>query len=584
VQDSDNSYFDVRKDVFGKMNQDQSPWRHALNIGIIGALTAIMLALIGMIEAFNKRDIIYQIVTMGNILLLLTAVFLSYLSAQKSGREQKALVFGTAIMTGVMIAAGIALLVLIGKSINLRMMFINASPSLYQMLTFYYGPTLGIPLLLLSGVLSGIFSSLLYLAPALIRKMLITALSCVVIAGILQDMLRPVISLWGPLARINLFLYAPNGLSLSGAIGLFALVAIIVFLWNRKTGTVKSKVEALPAGQQRTIKLASGLIIVFVLLVLPKILGLFLSEVLTIVGLYVLLGLGLNIVVGFAGLLDLGYVAFFAVGSYVVAILTSPELGFFSMGFWSALPIVVIAGIFSGLLLGVPVLKMRGDYLAIATLGFGEIIRILVLSDWLRPWIGGAQGIGQIPNVSIGGYTFTTPQQVYYLILAGCLLVGFISWRLRDSRLGRAWMAVREDEDVAQAMGINLVATKLMAFATGAGFSALSGAIFATKIGSVYPHSFNVIVSINIICLIIVGGMGSIPGVIVGAFALVGLPELLREFAEYRLLVYGAALVAMMLLKPEGLWPDVKRSRELHLKKEEDENGTEAARTAAVSS
>jgi branched-chain amino acid transport system permease protein len=159
---------------------------------------------------------------------------------------------------------------------------------------------------------------------------------------------------------------------------------------------------------------------------------------------------------------------------------------------------------------------------------------------------------------------FSTPQQIYYLILAGCLLVGFISWRLRDSRLGRAWMALREDEDVAQAMGINLVATKLLAFATGAGFSALSGAIFATKLGSVYPHSFNVMISINILCVIIVGGMGSIPGVIVGAIALVGLPELLREFAEYRLLVYGAVLVAMMLLRPEGLWPEAIRRRELH--------------------
>jgi len=260
------------------MNQDQSPWRYAVNIGLIGALTAVMLALIGMVEAFNKRDIIYQILTMGNLLLLLIAVFISYLSAQKAGRKAKPVVFGTAILTGVIIAAGIALLVVIGKSINLRMMFINASPPLYQILTFYYGPTLGIPLLLLAAVLSGIFSSLLYLAPALARKMLITALSCVIIAGMLQDMLRPVISLWGPLARINLFLYAPNGLSLKGAIGLFALVALIVFLWNRKTGTVKSKVEALPAGQQRTIKLASGLIIVFVLLILPKLLGLSLTD------------------------------------------------------------------------------------------------------------------------------------------------------------------------------------------------------------------------------------------------------------------------------------------------------------------
>ena len=563
------------------MNQDQSPWRYAVNIGLIGALTAVMLALIGMVEAFNKRDIIYQIVTMGNILLLLTAVFLSYLAAKKAARDQTALVLGTAILTGVMTAAGIALLVSIGKLINLRMMFINASPSLYQILTFYYGPKLGIPLLLLSGALSGLFGGVLYRAPAVVRKMLITAFSTVIVAGMLQDMLRPVISLWGPLAKINLFLFAPNGLSLKGAVGLFVLVALLVYLWHSKGGTVKTRVEGLPAGQQRTLKLASMLVMAFILLVLPKILGLFLSEVMTIVGLYVLLGLGLNIVVGFAGLLDLGYVAFFAVGSYVVAILTSPELGFFNMGFWSALPIVVAAGILAGVLLGVPVLKMRGDYLAIATLGFGEIIRILVLSDWLRPWIGGAQGIGQIPNISIAGYTFTTPQQVYYIILAGCLLVGFISWRLRDSRLGRAWMAVREDEDVAQAMGINLVATKLMAFATGAGFSALSGAIFATKIGSVYPHSFNVIVSINIICLIIVGGMGSIPGVIVGSFALVGLPELLREFAEYRLLVYGAALVAMMLLKPEGLWPDVKRRRELHI--EEEENEAETVETAPAS-
>ncbi|MGD9348759.1 MAG: hypothetical protein PVF71_03845 [Desulfobacterales bacterium] len=563
------------------MNQDPSPWRYAVNIGLIGALTAVMLSLIGMVEAFNKRDIIYNVVTMGNALLLLTAVFLSYLAAKRTSREQTAMAIGLAILVGLMTAAGIALLVAVGKTINLRMVFINASPSLYQILTFYLGPKPGIPLLLLSGVLSGLAAGVLFLAPANIRKTIVTALSSVIIAGVLQDMLRPVISLWGPLAKINLFLFAPNGLSIKGAIGLFVLIAVLVFVWGRKGSAVKSKVQGLPAGQQRKLKLATILVIAFILLVLPKILGLFLSEVLTIVGLYVLLGLGLNIVVGFAGLLDLGYVAYFAVGSYVVAILTSPELGFFSLGFWSALPFVIAAGILSGVLLGVPVLKMRGDYLAIATLGFGEIIRILVLSDWLRPWIGGAQGIGQIPNISIAGYTFTTPQQVYYFILAGCLLVGFISWRLRDSRLGRAWMAVREDEDVAQAMGINLVATKLMAFATGAGFSALSGAIFATKIGSVYPHSFNVIVSINIICLIIVGGMGSIPGVIVGSFALVGLPELLREFADYRLLVYGAALVAMMLLKPEGLWPDVKRRRELHL--EEDETGTEAAEPAPAS-
>ncbi|MCX8116712.1 MAG: ABC transporter ATP-binding protein [Desulfobacterota bacterium] len=321
------------------------------------------------------------------------------------------------------------------------------------------------------------------------------------------------------------------------------------------------------------MKIFGLLLLIFVLLILPRVLGLFLSEVFTIVGLYVLLGLGLNIVVGYAGLLDLGYVAFFAIGSYTVAVLTSPELGFFNLNFWQALPFAILLGIISGVLLGIPVLKMRGDYLAITTLGFGEIIRILVLSDFLRPWLGGAQGIGKIPKARIGGFEFSGPEQIYYLILAGCLLVAFVSLRLRDSRLGRAWMAMREDEDVAQAMGINLVATKLLAFATGAGFSAISGAIFATKLGSVYPHSFNVMISINILCVIIVGGMGSIPGVIVGAAALVGLPELLREFAEYRLLVYGAALVAMMLLRPEGLWPEAVHRREFH----EEATGKEEA-------
>jgi branched-chain amino acid transport system permease protein len=256
-------------------------------------------------------------------------------------------------------------------------------------------------------------------------------------------------------------------------------------------------------------------------------------------------------------------VAYFAIGSYTIAILTSPELGFFSFTFWQALPFAILIGVVTGIMICTPVLKMRGDYLAITTLGFGEIIRLLVLSDFLRPWLGGAQGIGKIPKAAIMGFEFTRPQDLYYLILAGCLLVAFVAWRVRDSRLGRSWMAVREDEDVAQAMAINLVSTKLKAFAVGSGFSALSGAIFATKLGSVYPHSFNVMISINILCVIIVGGMGSIPGVIVGAAALVGLPELLREFAEYRLLVYGAVLVAMMLLRPEGLWPEAQLAREL---------------------
>jgi len=538
--------------------------KQEIKIGLIGGVVEVFLALIGMIEAFSQRDIISHIISMGHTLLLLVILFMGYLAAKRTPRTEPLWVLINSFISGLIIGGVLALLVIVGGLINLRKVFINASPLLYQLLTFDQGVKGGILLLLGGGALSGFLAGLLYLASKLLRRVLIISLGSVVAAGVLQDLLRPTFALWGPLAVINEWLFTANGLTSHGTLGLFVLIAILSYLWAQKGNAIRADLKRLSPTSQRALRITSFLLLIIILLALPQILGLFLSEVFTIVGLYVLLGLGLNIVVGFAGLLDLGYVAFFAIGAYTVAVLTSPELGFFSLSFWGALPFAIFMGVLSGVLLGIPVLKMRGDYLAIATLGFGEIIRILVLSDFLRPWLGGAQGIGKIPKASLGSIEFATSQQIYYLILAGCLLVGFISWRLRDSRLGRAWMAVREDEDVAQAMGINLVSTKLLAFATGAAFSALSGAIFASKLGSVYPHSFNVMISINILCLIIVGGMGSIPGVLVGAIALVGLPELLREFAEYRLLVYGAALVAMMLLRPEGLWPEALRRRELH--------------------
>ena len=534
-------------------------------LGLIGGASLVLLSLIGMVEAFNQREIISDVISMGQSLLLFTAVFIAYLAAHRIRGRGQGQVFSAGLTAGLIMAGMLALLVLLSHAVNLRQVFINASPVLFQTLVFQQEELwAGIGLLLLAGVMTGLCAGLLCLLPDRLRRVLITALCGVAIVGLLQDMITPVLSAWGPLADLNELLFPGNGLSVSGAVGLFLVVAALTAGWSLKGQAVQTRIQALPPKSRRGLNFAAVFAGVLVLLVLPQLLGLFLSEVMTIVGLYVLLGLGLNIVVGFAGLLDLGYVAFFAIGSYTMAILTSPELGFFDWNFWQALPLAIFFGVLAGVILGVPVLKMRGDYLAIATLGFGEIIRIMVLSDFLRPWLGGAQGIGKIPKADIAGYEFATPQEIYYLILAGCILVGFISWRLRDSRLGRAWMAVREDEDVAQAMGINLVATKLLAFATGAGFSALSGAIFATKLGSVYPHSFNVMISINILCVIIVGGMGSMPGVAVGALALVGLPELLREFAEYRLLVYGAALVAMMLLKPEGLWPEATRQRELH--------------------
>jgi branched-chain amino acid transport system permease protein len=546
------------------MTKTRSLWEHGVKIGAIGGVSVLIISLVGMVESFNRRDIIAEVMTMGQILLLFVGIMIGYIAAKRTTRPEPLIRCLNAVIGSLVTGGFLALLVIVGSLINLRSVLVNASPVLYKFLTLGHEGAAGIFIILLISIVCGVFAAVFYHLPQLIRRVVITSLGSMIMAGVLQDLIRPVLAAWGPMAFLSDFFFTGNGLTVSGSITFVVLIVILMTAWAIKGQDIKTGYATLPAGTQRGVKISGFFVLAVVLIALPHVLGLFLSEVLTIVGLYVLLGLGLNIVVGYAGMLDLGYVAFFAIGSYVTAIFTSPELGFFSLTFWQALPLAVIAGIFSGILLGIPVLKMRGDYLAIATLGFGEIIRVLVLSDFLRPWLGGAQGAGGIPKASILGYEFAGPQQIYYLILAGCILVVFISLRLKDSRLGRAWMAMREDEDVAQAMGINLVATKLLAFATGAGFSALSGAIFASKLGSVYPHSFSVFISIFVICLIIVGGMGSIPGVIVGAAALVGLPELLREFAEFRMLVYGAALVAMMLLRPEGLWPEAKHKMELH--------------------
>jgi len=351
--------------------------------------------------------------------------------------------------------------------------------------------------------------------------------------------------------------------------GLFGLLpAVVVWLVPRSGATAPSRGQ--PAQRGRLLLRSSLISIgVFVLVTLPFMVGLYWSDVTVLFGIYVLMGLGLNIVVGFAGLLDLGYVAFFAIGAYTAGLLTSMRSSLaWGWSFWAAWPVAMFFAAMAGVLLGVPVLRMRGDYLAIVTLGFGEIIRVLALSDLLKPYFGGAQGILEIPKPVVGGLTLLTSQYLYYLILLGCLVAIFISWRLSESRVGRAWIAIREDEDVAEAMGINLVQYKLFAFAIGALLAGGSGAIFGSKLSSIYPHSFNLIISVNVLCLIIVGGVASIPGVVVGGFAMLFLPEVLRFAAEYRYLMYGAALVVMMLVKPEGLWPAERRRRELRAEAE----------------
>ncbi|WP_457552093.1 ABC transporter permease subunit [Desulfobacula sp.] len=271
---------------------------------------------------------------------------------------------------------------------------------------------------------------------------------------------------------------------------------------------------------------------------------------------YVMLGLGLNIVVGLAGLLDLGYVAFYAVGAYSYSLLNLH----FGVSFWLALPISALLGTLCGTLLGYPVLRLKGDYLAIVTLGFGEIIRI-ILENW-DDFSNGPRGIGNIPAPSFFGHQFNqlnTVIYIYFIVIGLVLMTIFFVNRLENSRIGRAWIALRDDEIACQAMGIDKVKTKLTAFALGATWASLGGVVFAAKTSFINPMSFTIWESITILCVVVIGGMGSAIGVIAGAFVLILLPEYLRAVSEYRMLVFGALQVIVMVFKPEGLIKGVRK-------------------------
>jgi branched-chain amino acid transport system permease protein len=541
-------------------NTPVSPLKQAFQSGLLGGAIAVLLSLVGMVASFNARYIVSGVFTMGQFLFLAPILFLAYITLRRVSPLPASRLVQTGILSGLTGGAVIAVFVLIGSTINLRAMFINASPQLYDILTFGQGTGFGVVILLGAGLSLGGLATGIDLLPMRLRNALIQATLWVFLIGLLRDLIVTVTFRWGPLAAVIKQFFAVSGLTHLGAVIIFALIGGIRY-WQLGRDTQAVTFFNNPKPSVRFLRMG---VIGVILLLLPLILGIFFSEILDNVAMYILMGLGLNIVVGFAGLLDLGYVAFFAIGAYAMGVLTSPELGFYNMTWLEALPFALAASFIAGLILGLPVLRLRGDYLAIVTLGFGEIVRLLALSDWLRPWLGGTQGIQRIAQPRIGDFLFNTQQELYYVFLLGLGIVAFIAWRLKDSRLGRSWMALREDEDVAKAMGINHVSTKLLAFATGAVFSGLAGTIFAAKLTSVYPHSMNFLVSINVLCLIIIGGMGSIPGVFVGALVLIAAPELLREFAEFRYLVYGALLVTMMLTRPEGLWPEERRRLELH--------------------
>lgn len=526
-------------------------YRRFLAICSITAFALVYMMFTGMVETFGARDIVADVIDLGRILIYLSPFVAGYWVGRTPLARWQA-----GIGAGLVTTAPAALLTLIMERVSMRDIFINASPSLVDFLALGIQP-LGAGMLVfwaLGGLASGAglgFS----LLPRWVRKAIIVGLAILATMALMSDLVGQILrQITG--GRPDRILFSANALRIGPAIAVFgATVALTIFLPALKRQTETRVLALLPTEFMQSGYAAKGLGLI-VLLALPWTLGVFLSEVLANVGLFMLMALGLNIAVGLAGLFDLGYVTNFAVGAYLVGILTStgPQ-GVGHFNFWMILPVSIVAAMFTGFMLALPVVRMRGDYLAIATLGFGEIIRLLALSDWFVPLIGGAQGVLFIPKPSIAEFSFQTPQQLYYIILAACVVVLFVSQRLDISRTGRQWRAIREDEQVANAMGIDVTWVKTLAFTLSAASGGLAGAIFASKLGTIFPHSFQLLISINVLCIIIIGGMASIPGIALGSLLLVGVPELLREFSEYRYLFYGLLLILMTLYRPQGLLP-----------------------------
>ncbi len=345
---------------------------------------------------------------------------------------------------------------------------------------------------------------------------------------------------------------------------------VLNFWWHREQTSSSSTILLNTPFLQSLQQLLKFIIPIGVLfaLILPTMpfASRYVMDVAILVITYIMLGWGLNIVVGLAGLLDLGYVAFYAIGAYSYALLAN----YFDWSFWICLPLAGVFAAISGILLGFPVLRLRGDYLAIVTLGFGEIIRVILL-NWYE-FTGGPDGISGIPRPSFFGLEFKRSSEgtfssffgldyssmhriifLYYLILALALLTNFVTLRLRKLPVGRAWEALREDEIACRSLGINPTNTKLTAFAIGATFGGLAGSFFATRQGFISPESFTFIESAVILAIVVLGGMGSQIGVVLASVVLIGGTELFRELEEYRMLAFGALMVGIMVWKPRGL-------------------------------
>ena len=578
--------FDVIASSYREREKERTPLAHVVIAGLSFGGVAIFSALVGILYMFHERWIFAWLppdaaepsgLTLGQFLLVVFAMWGGVQATRKTAERRLGVMCLQGAGAGLVAGLLLSVLPLLMSQIKLRFMFISLTPQLYGMLTSGMSLGAGLALLVVVGTISGAFGALLYGLSPRARRPILHALAWAVSIGVFQELIQLLIQ-QEAFDPVREWFFTWDGLRPQGSLAIALAAAAVVAVWDANRERLKAGFEGLPRGRQRVLR-GGGMafLLLFVLILFPMVSGNFIGQVLLFIGLFILMGMGLNLEIGLAGLLDLGFVAFYAVGAYTCALLTADSpyaigqrVEWFPMfNWWWAMIVGVIMATLIGVLFGIPVLKIRGDYLAVATLGLGEIVRVLVLSDFAAPVLAGAQGILNIPPPYLfGGAPIDDPIELYYIALAAAGVAAYFAYRLENSRLGRAWTAIRDDEDVAQALGINLVNVKLLAYGLGAAFAGLSGAIFATMLTSIYPHSFQLLISINVLALIIVGGMGSLPGVVVGALALIGLPELLREFGEYRYFFYGVAIVAVMRLRPAGLWPSAARRREMQLDEE----------------
>lgn len=515
-------------------------------IGILA--TCAFTVIVGLFGQFVERALVLGVIDIGHALLLAIALGGGAALARKMPGSVS---IGAAIISGAVAGALLVALADVAQAANLRWMLVSLTPVALRQIGYRLPELQAMGVLAFAGGASAGLGALIVCLPGWPRRAILGLLGGVVFAGLLRELLD---NMFQGIGGVDDWAFSYEGLLPGGA----AVAAVLGCIACVRPG--RATFARLPSVARKAV----GFGCLVLLLALPAITNDFVAQVMMLVCLYTLMGMGLNIELGLAGLVDLGFVAFFAVGAYTVALLTATGgVALYQLNFFAALPFAILFAAVAGFLFGLPVLRVRGDYLAIATLGLGEIIRVLVLSDMMKPLLGGAQGIVNIPKPELLGLVLSTPTRLFYLTFIMAAAAGFCAWRLQHSGLGRRWLAVREDEDVAQALGINLVQVKLSAYTMGAAFAGLAGGIFAGMVGSVFPQSFQLLISINVLAILVVGGIGSLPGVVIGAAALIGAPEVLRDLGEYRYLIYGLVIIAVVRLKPDGLSPAAIKHREI---------------------